>query len=168
MFSWGIFSCLVFKCCYKNDVALPSIMNRTTNTNGFVSSQIKRLETRLSKTECTDNEGRERKDGEQWKQDSCTSCECRVCSHIHTTPQHLKYCWALKLLLRCEHLSVLPTFSFFHTLFTIYSFISNTFQRRLLAEETAARCQTSDLPQSCLSLRPAFCCQPSKFILPSR
>lgn len=105
--------------------------------------------------------------------------------YVHTTPQHLKYTyshskimfwsivefyqsmWALKLLLHCEHLLVLTTFSFFHTLFTIYSFVFNTFQHRLLAEETAARCQTSDLPQSCLSLQPAFCYQPSKFILPS-
>lgn len=40
--------------------------------------QIKRLENRLSKTECTDNNGQERKDGERWKKDSCTLCECKV------------------------------------------------------------------------------------------
>lgn len=40
--------------------------------------QIKRLENRLSKTECIDNNGQERKDGEQWKKDSCTLCECKV------------------------------------------------------------------------------------------
>ncbi|CAB1449261.1 unnamed protein product [Pleuronectes platessa] len=39
--------------------------------------QIKRLETRLSKTDCTDSEGRERTDAERWKKDSCTTCECR-------------------------------------------------------------------------------------------
>uniref|UniRef100_H2S2E8 Peroxidasin n=1 Tax=Takifugu rubripes TaxID=31033 RepID=H2S2E8_TAKRU len=39
--------------------------------------QIKRLEKRLSKTECTDNNGQERKDGERWKKDSCTLCECK-------------------------------------------------------------------------------------------
>lgn len=38
--------------------------------------QIKRLEARLRKTECTDSEGRERADGEQWKQNSCTTCKC--------------------------------------------------------------------------------------------
>lgn len=46
----------------------------------LVSLQIKRLEARLSKTDCTDSEGRERADGERWKEDSCTICECRVCS----------------------------------------------------------------------------------------
>lgn len=45
----------------------------------FICLQIKRLETRLSKTDCTDSEGRERTDGDQWKKDSCTTCECRVC-----------------------------------------------------------------------------------------
>ncbi|KAF7645831.1 hypothetical protein LDENG_00197590 [Lucifuga dentata] len=38
--------------------------------------QIKRLEARLSKTDCTDSEGRERTDGERWKKDPCTTCEC--------------------------------------------------------------------------------------------
>uniref|UniRef100_A0A674DMC5 Peroxidasin n=1 Tax=Salmo trutta TaxID=8032 RepID=A0A674DMC5_SALTR len=39
--------------------------------------QIKRLEARLSKTDCTDEEGRERSDGERWKKDPCSTCECR-------------------------------------------------------------------------------------------
>ncbi|KAK6307082.1 hypothetical protein J4Q44_G00222300 [Coregonus suidteri] len=39
--------------------------------------QIKRLEARLSKTDCTDAEGRERSDGERWKKDPCSTCECR-------------------------------------------------------------------------------------------
>uniref|UniRef100_A0A8L0DQF5 Peroxidasin n=1 Tax=Oncorhynchus mykiss TaxID=8022 RepID=A0A8L0DQF5_ONCMY len=39
--------------------------------------QIKRLEARLSKTDCTDTEGRERSDGERWKKDPCSTCECR-------------------------------------------------------------------------------------------
>ncbi|XP_042186048.1 peroxidasin homolog isoform X2 [Oncorhynchus tshawytscha] len=38
--------------------------------------QIKRLEARLSKTDCTDAEGRERSDGERWKKDPCSTCEC--------------------------------------------------------------------------------------------
>lgn len=40
--------------------------------------QIKRLEARLSTTDCTDSEGRERADGERWKKDPCATCECRV------------------------------------------------------------------------------------------
>ncbi|KAI9540973.1 hypothetical protein NQZ68_035260 [Dissostichus eleginoides] len=39
--------------------------------------QIKKLEGRLSKTDCTDSEGRDRTDGDRWKKDSCTTCECR-------------------------------------------------------------------------------------------
>ncbi|CAL8299347.1 unnamed protein product [Boreogadus saida] len=39
--------------------------------------QIKRLETRLSKTDCTDSEGRARTDGDRWRQEACTTCECR-------------------------------------------------------------------------------------------
>ncbi|XP_052342064.1 peroxidasin homolog isoform X2 [Oncorhynchus keta] len=39
--------------------------------------QIKRLEARLSKTDCTDAEGRERSDGERWNKDPCSTCECR-------------------------------------------------------------------------------------------
>ncbi|KAJ8288623.1 hypothetical protein COCON_G00012820 [Conger conger] len=39
--------------------------------------QIKRLEARLSKTDCTDEEGRERSNTERWKKDACTTCECR-------------------------------------------------------------------------------------------
>ncbi|XP_026789759.3 peroxidasin [Pangasianodon hypophthalmus] len=39
--------------------------------------QIKRLEVRLSKTDCTDEEGRQRGNREAWKKDPCTTCECR-------------------------------------------------------------------------------------------
>ncbi|XP_064860344.1 peroxidasin homolog isoform X2 [Oncorhynchus nerka] len=39
--------------------------------------QIKRLEARLSKTDCIDAEGRERSDGERWNKDPCSTCECR-------------------------------------------------------------------------------------------
>uniref|UniRef100_A0A4W5MMV8 Peroxidasin n=1 Tax=Hucho hucho TaxID=62062 RepID=A0A4W5MMV8_9TELE len=39
--------------------------------------QIKRLEARLSKTDCTDAEGRERSDGARWKNDPCSTCECK-------------------------------------------------------------------------------------------
>ncbi|KAM9708996.1 peroxidasin homolog isoform 2-T2 [Menidia menidia] len=52
--------------------------------------QIKRLEARLSKTDCTDNEGRERTDGERWKKDSCSTCECRdaqVTCFVESCPQ---------------------------------------------------------------------------------
>ncbi|XP_061599190.1 peroxidasin homolog isoform X3 [Cololabis saira] len=51
--------------------------------------QIRRLETRLSRTDCTDQEGRERADGEQWKKDSCSTCECRdgqVTCFVETCP----------------------------------------------------------------------------------
>ncbi|XP_053365553.1 peroxidasin [Clarias gariepinus] len=39
--------------------------------------QIKRLEARLSKTDCTDEEGKQRGNRDAWKKDSCTTCECR-------------------------------------------------------------------------------------------
>ncbi|KAF7704641.1 peroxidasin [Silurus meridionalis] len=39
--------------------------------------QIKRLEVRLSKTDCTDEEGGHRGNREAWKKDSCTTCECK-------------------------------------------------------------------------------------------
>ncbi|XP_030212065.1 peroxidasin homolog isoform X2 [Gadus morhua] len=39
--------------------------------------QIKRLEARQSKTDCTDSEGRARTDGDRWRQEACTTCECR-------------------------------------------------------------------------------------------
>ncbi|KAK3563805.1 hypothetical protein QTP86_034530, partial [Hemibagrus guttatus] len=39
--------------------------------------QIKRLEVRLSKTDCTDHEGGQRGNREAWKKDPCTTCECR-------------------------------------------------------------------------------------------
>ncbi|XP_028827112.1 peroxidasin [Denticeps clupeoides] len=39
--------------------------------------QIKRLEARLSRTDCTDTEGQEHSDGERWKKDVCSTCECR-------------------------------------------------------------------------------------------
>ncbi|TSM77386.1 Peroxidasin [Bagarius yarrelli] len=39
--------------------------------------QIKRLEVRLSKTDCTDQEGGQRGDTETWKKNPCTTCECR-------------------------------------------------------------------------------------------
>lgn len=42
--------------------------------------QIKRLEGRLSRTGCTDDEGREREDGQSWKKDHCTVCQCKVSS----------------------------------------------------------------------------------------
>ncbi|XP_066570686.1 peroxidasin isoform X1 [Amia ocellicauda] len=51
--------------------------------------QIKKLETRLSKTDCTDEKGRERSSMEKWKKDSCTTCECRdaqVTCFVETCP----------------------------------------------------------------------------------
>ncbi|GAA6096931.1 peroxidasin homolog [Tachysurus ichikawai] len=39
--------------------------------------QIKRLEVRLSKTDCTDHEGGQWGNREAWKKDPCTTCECR-------------------------------------------------------------------------------------------
>uniref|UniRef100_A0A3P9HS03 Peroxidasin n=1 Tax=Oryzias latipes TaxID=8090 RepID=A0A3P9HS03_ORYLA len=47
-------------------------------TISSLRKQIKRLESRLSRTDCTDRDGRERKDGERWKDDSCSTCQCRV------------------------------------------------------------------------------------------
>uniref|UniRef100_A0A8C2FJ85 Peroxidasin n=1 Tax=Cyprinus carpio TaxID=7962 RepID=A0A8C2FJ85_CYPCA len=38
--------------------------------------QIKRLEGRLSRTDCADEDGRERVDGESWKKNPCTTCQC--------------------------------------------------------------------------------------------
>uniref|UniRef100_A0A8C9STS3 Peroxidasin n=1 Tax=Scleropages formosus TaxID=113540 RepID=A0A8C9STS3_SCLFO len=42
--------------------------------------QIKRLEARLSRTDCRDESGRERSSTERWKKDPCTTCECKVCN----------------------------------------------------------------------------------------
>ncbi|MGH0149173.1 UNVERIFIED_CONTAM: hypothetical protein FKN15_062838, partial [Acipenser sinensis] len=42
-----------------------------------LQKQIKKLESRLSKSDCTDETGRERSSTESWKQDLCTSCECK-------------------------------------------------------------------------------------------
>ncbi|CAM4650438.1 unnamed protein product [Leuciscus chuanchicus] len=39
--------------------------------------QIKRLEGRLSRTDCADEDGRERVDGESWKKNPCTICQCK-------------------------------------------------------------------------------------------
>ncbi|XP_027696149.1 peroxidasin homolog isoform X2 [Vombatus ursinus] len=39
--------------------------------------QIKKLESRLSKTECTDEKGKSYSSNEKWKRDSCTACECK-------------------------------------------------------------------------------------------
>ncbi|XP_069091955.1 peroxidasin homolog [Pleurodeles waltl] len=39
--------------------------------------QIKKLEVRLSKTECTDELGKPHSSNEEWKRDSCTKCECK-------------------------------------------------------------------------------------------
>ncbi|KAM6221084.1 peroxidasin homolog [Rhynchocyon petersi] len=39
--------------------------------------QIKKLESRLSKSECTDASGRSHANNTKWKKDSCTVCECK-------------------------------------------------------------------------------------------
>uniref|UniRef100_A0A8C4YU05 Peroxidasin n=1 Tax=Gadus morhua TaxID=8049 RepID=A0A8C4YU05_GADMO len=52
------------------------------NTLPLVPVQIKRLEARQSKTDCTDSEGRARTDGDRWRQEACTTCECRVGHHV--------------------------------------------------------------------------------------
>uniref|UniRef100_A0A9J8BV80 Peroxidasin n=1 Tax=Cyprinus carpio carpio TaxID=630221 RepID=A0A9J8BV80_CYPCA len=44
--------------------------------------QIKRLEGRLSRTDCADEDGRERVDGESWKKNPCTTCQCNVSSSV--------------------------------------------------------------------------------------
>ncbi|XP_062863313.1 peroxidasin homolog [Trichomycterus rosablanca] len=74
----------------KTIVNVTSTSNTETSGNEFqefvvdmqktitgLRKQIKRLEARLSKTHCTDEKGRERRDGENWKNDPCTTCECR-------------------------------------------------------------------------------------------
>ncbi len=75
--------------CFKNslqgrETRVVGVTAASLNICVLVSFQIKRLETRLSKTDCTDSEGRERTDGERWKKDSCTICECRVRSTYKT------------------------------------------------------------------------------------
>ncbi|PKU45032.1 hypothetical protein llap_4663 [Limosa lapponica baueri] len=39
---------------------------------------IKKLESRLSKTDCTDEKGKSYSSNETWKRDPCTVCECKV------------------------------------------------------------------------------------------
>ncbi|XP_064190296.1 peroxidasin isoform X1 [Anguilla rostrata] len=58
-------------------------------TISSLRKQIKRLEARLSKTDCTDEEGRERSSTERWKKNACTTCECRdaqVTCFVETCP----------------------------------------------------------------------------------
>ncbi|KAJ7988928.1 hypothetical protein DPEC_G00314270 [Dallia pectoralis] len=72
------------------NVTLASQQNTETTLNDFqdfvvdmqktiksLRKQIKRLEARLSETDCTDAEGRVRSDGEMWKKDPCSTCECK-------------------------------------------------------------------------------------------
>ncbi|XP_070811168.1 peroxidasin homolog [Pituophis catenifer annectens] len=40
--------------------------------------QIKKLESRLSRTECTDENGKSYSSNDTWKKDPCTTCECKV------------------------------------------------------------------------------------------
>ncbi|XP_053236757.1 peroxidasin homolog isoform X1 [Podarcis raffonei] len=40
--------------------------------------QIKKLESRLSRSECTDEKGKSYSSNETWKKDPCTTCECKV------------------------------------------------------------------------------------------
>uniref|UniRef100_A0A672R5U5 Peroxidasin n=1 Tax=Sinocyclocheilus grahami TaxID=75366 RepID=A0A672R5U5_SINGR len=52
--------------------------------------QIKRLEGRLSRTDCADEDGRERVDGESWKKNPCTTCQCheaQVTCFVEKCPQ---------------------------------------------------------------------------------
>uniref|UniRef100_A0A452IFZ4 Uncharacterized protein n=1 Tax=Gopherus agassizii TaxID=38772 RepID=A0A452IFZ4_9SAUR len=41
-------------------------------------NQIKKLESRLSRTDCTDEKGKSYSSNETWKRDPCTMCECKV------------------------------------------------------------------------------------------
>lgn len=47
-------------------------------TISSLRSQIKKLESRLSKTDCTDEKGKSYSSNETWKRDPCTVCECKV------------------------------------------------------------------------------------------
>lgn len=60
---------------HRIDLLQDNVVNCSTF---FVFKQIKRLERRLSQTECTDSAGRERTDGDRWEKDPCTLCECKV------------------------------------------------------------------------------------------
>ncbi|XP_033874603.3 peroxidasin-like isoform X1 [Acipenser ruthenus] len=54
-----------------------------------LQKQIKKLESRLSKSDCTDETGRERSSTESWKRDLCTTCECKegqVTCFVETCP----------------------------------------------------------------------------------
>uniref|UniRef100_H3AWY7 Peroxidasin n=1 Tax=Latimeria chalumnae TaxID=7897 RepID=H3AWY7_LATCH len=46
-------------------------------TISSLRKQIKKLESRLSKTDCTDENGKERSNNENWKKDPCTTCGCK-------------------------------------------------------------------------------------------
>ncbi|XP_026871157.2 peroxidasin [Electrophorus electricus] len=46
-------------------------------TISSLRKQIQRLESRLSEAGCTDDEGRQRADGANWRKDPCTTCKCR-------------------------------------------------------------------------------------------
>ncbi|KAM8809372.1 peroxidasin homolog [Eudromia elegans] len=47
-------------------------------TISSLRNQIKKLESRLSKTDCTDEKGKSYSSNETWKRDPCTVCECKV------------------------------------------------------------------------------------------
>ncbi|GAB0185762.1 peroxidasin [Grus japonensis] len=47
-------------------------------TISSLRNQIKKLESRLSKSDCTDEKGKSYSSNETWKRDPCTVCECKV------------------------------------------------------------------------------------------
>ncbi|XP_010078136.1 PREDICTED: peroxidasin homolog, partial [Pterocles gutturalis] len=47
-------------------------------TISSLRNQIKKLESRLSKTDCTDEKGKSYSSNATWKRDPCTVCECKV------------------------------------------------------------------------------------------
>lgn len=57
-------------------------------THTFALLQIKKLESRLSATECVDMDGEPHADGTTWKRDTCTTCECRVSVALAGDPGH--------------------------------------------------------------------------------
>ncbi|KAH0622044.1 hypothetical protein JD844_023955 [Phrynosoma platyrhinos] len=60
------------------------------NNQLYDIGNIKKLESRLSRTECTDENGKSYSSNETWKKDPCTTCECK-CLY---TKLLLKFCIA--------------------------------------------------------------------------
>ncbi|XP_030054785.1 peroxidasin homolog isoform X2 [Microcaecilia unicolor] len=65
------------------------MMNDLQKTITSLKKQLKKLESRLSRTECTDEKGEIHSGNKKWKRDPCTNCECKdgqITCFVETCP----------------------------------------------------------------------------------